>query len=137
MGNELIFSMHGLLLVMQYDLKGPAKRSQLRSNRFRGCFRCNNGNDFKINQILPMFGPLLQEFWVIALHQLKASAEVGLNPAINVLQSIRHHPALLPISSIHRHCITILKVLDHHEKHFASFERSDNEQPVTNTSRRS
>jgi hypothetical protein len=60
--------------------------------------------------------------WVIAFHQLKASAEVGLNPAINVLQSIRHYPAFLPIPSIHRYRVTILKTLDHHKKHFASLK---------------
>src|SRR5262249_23454090 len=76
-----------------------------------------DGDNLKIDKIIPTGGPLLEEPHVVAFHQLKAAVEVHFYPAIDVPQAFRQHPALLSKASIHGRGVVIPKPLDYHEEH--------------------
>src|SRR5688572_32395741 len=67
----------------------------------------------------PLQDPLLKESEVVALHDLKAATEVGLDPTIDVLQTLGKHSAFLAKAAVHRHHVAVLETLDHHEQHSA------------------
>ena len=50
---------------------------------------------FNGSQILPVFEPDFEEGWIIRFHQLEASVAVLFEPTIEIVQAVRHHPALL------------------------------------------
>src|SRR5215475_999889 len=49
--------------------------------------RGDDGDNFKLYKVLPLHDPLLEQSWVIALHELKAAVEVRLDPTPHVLQA--------------------------------------------------
>jgi hypothetical protein len=61
--------------------------------------------------------PLLKQAEVIAFHELKTSTKIRLDPAINVLEPIRQHPAAFPEFLVCGQHVLILETLDDHEKH--------------------
>jgi hypothetical protein len=68
-----------------------------------------------------MSSPLLEQPNIVALHQLKAAADVRFDPTINVPQTIRYHSALFSKTGIHGCRIVISKPLDYHVEHVFPF----------------
>src|SRR5207253_8743162 len=75
---------------------------ELWGDRLRRFPRGDDGDDFKFHKVFPSGRPLLQEARVVALHQLKAPAELRLDPALHVAQPLRRHPPALPVTPVHR-----------------------------------
>src|SRR5439155_1315228 len=71
----------------------------------------------KIHEIGPAVHPLLKERALIALHHLKAPAEIGVNPTRNVPQSLRRQPALVTETPVHGDGVTISEVFNNHVQH--------------------
>jgi hypothetical protein len=61
--------------------------------------------------------PFLEQSKIIAFHQLKAAAEVRLNPAINILQSARNHSAFITDALVDRQHVIVFEPFDDHEQH--------------------
>src|SRR5271168_2205128 len=80
-------------------------------------FRWKDRKELKVDEILPVNHPLLEQFRLIAFHQLKAPIKVRFDPAIDVDQTGRQHASLLLETLVDRLCITILESFDHHEQH--------------------
>jgi hypothetical protein len=70
---------------------------------------------------LPLRYPLLEKPRIVALHELKATVKARFYPASDIGQAVRHHPASLFETAINGCGIPILKTLDHHKEHIASF----------------
>ena len=89
-----------------------------RSDNFSRLFACQNGNDFKgCSRSAPLQDPFLEQSKIIAFHQLKAAAEVRLNPAINILQSARNHSAFITDALVDRQHVIVFEPFDDHEQH--------------------
>src|SRR5881296_956887 len=83
-------------------------------NRIRGRYHRHH---LKIHEIGPAVHPLLKERALIALHHLKAPAEIGVNPTRNVPQSLRRQPALVTETPVHGDGVTISEVFNNHVQH--------------------
>jgi hypothetical protein len=55
--------------------------------------------------------PLLKQAEVIAFHELKTSTKIRLDPAINVLEPVRQHPAAFPEFLVCGQHVLILETL--------------------------
>src|SRR5688572_20961936 len=56
----------------------------------------HDGNDFERHaSSAPLEYPLLQQSQIVAFHELKAPAEVGFDPAVDVLESSRDRTSAL------------------------------------------
>lgn len=69
--------------------------SQLRSNDLNGFLGAVHRNKLKVNEILPVGRPLLQEQDIIAFHQLEAAIEVCLDPALHIGKTFRCRSSLI------------------------------------------
>lgn len=65
----------------------------------------------------PLEYPLLQQSRVITFHQLKAAAEIGLHPAIDVPQAFGQHAPASTHLLIDGDHVVVFESLDDHEKH--------------------
>src|SRR6516165_3444108 len=74
-------------------------------------------NDFELNQVRPFCCPALQQGDVVALHDLKAAAQVRRDPTINEGNPVRHQPAFFAKATVDRLGILIPKAFDNHEEH--------------------
>jgi hypothetical protein len=79
--------------------------------------RRDDGDDFKLHEVFPTRDPFLQESRVVALHQLKAAAKVRLDPTINVIQTLRHHPPALAVSPVNGRGVSTPETLYYHKQH--------------------
>jgi hypothetical protein len=59
----------------------------------------------------------LEQAQVITLHQLKASTEVWLDPAIDVVQSVREHAPVIAQALVDRQHVVVFEALDNHKQH--------------------
>src|SRR5262249_50371421 len=98
--------------VRRTSAPSPRRREQL-PHRLRRA----DGHDLEVHQVAPVEYPLLQERHVVALHQLPAAVEVGLDPAIDVPQPVGHGAAVLAEPGVARLRVAPLEPLDHHEQH--------------------
>jgi hypothetical protein len=69
---------------------------------------------------MPLDHPLLKLACVITFHELEATIEVRLNPALDVFQTVRHHSPMLSEATINSESILVLELLNHHEEHDVS-----------------
>jgi hypothetical protein len=67
---------------------------------------------------LPVQHPLLEQLQVFAFHELEAPAEVGLDPAVDVLQTLRKTTALLVDALIDGKHVVAFEPFDDHEEHY-------------------
>jgi hypothetical protein len=70
----------------------------------------------KLNQIGPLNGPALQLSDVVALHDLKATAEIRRNPAAEEGYSVWHQTPFLTETAVDGLCVLIAKALDNHKQ---------------------
>jgi len=80
----------------------------------------HDGDNFKVNEILPARDPFLEKARVVAFHQLEAADQICLHPAVNIPQAIREHSASLPAAAVHCLSVSVPEPLDNHEKHAIS-----------------
>src|SRR5262245_666914 len=93
-------------------------RFEVGSNDLPGFLAGDDGNDLKGRAgTTPLQDPFLEQPHVVAAHELEATAEVGLDPAIDVLQTIRQRTPAVPQALIDRNHIIVAKSLDDHEQH--------------------
>src|SRR5262249_25607184 len=91
---------------------------EMRGYHLSGVFARNDRHDFERGAATaPSHRPLLEEAQVVALHELKAAAEVGLDPAVDVLQSGGEHPPAIAQLAVDRDHVVVAKALDDHEEH--------------------
>src|SRR5206468_12138127 len=64
--------------------------------------------------------PFLEQTRILATQQLEAAGEIGLDPAIDVLQALGDGAALVAQALISRHHVVLGKPLDDHEQHLRS-----------------
>src|SRR4029078_5456230 len=76
-----------------------------------------DGYDLALHQVAPLQHPLLEKPQVVAFHHLEATVEVGLNPAPNIGEAVRHLAALLAQAAVDRLGVAILEALDDHKVH--------------------
>jgi hypothetical protein len=62
-------------------------------------------------------GPALQQSYVVALRDLKATAEISRNPAAEKVYSVWHQPSFLAERAVDGLCVLIAKALDNHKQH--------------------
>src|SRR5262245_60881753 len=74
-------------------------------------------DDLELYQVTPAADPRHEQAQIVALHELEAAAEAGLYPAVEIAQSVGHHPPALLCSLIYRRRATRTEMLDHHEQH--------------------
>ena len=80
-----------------------------------GLTALDDGDDFEgRSRSLPVKHPLLEQSEVFAFHELKASGEVGLDPAIDVLQALRKTAALSAHALIYGKHVVALEPFDDH-----------------------
>src|SRR5215203_5196120 len=81
-------------------------------------------HDFKANSCAsPVQNPLLKQPKVVTLHQLETTAEVRLDPAIDVPEAFGYRSAAVSHTLIDRHHVVIAKSFDDHEQHVESSSR--------------
>src|SRR5438445_9926472 len=73
--------------------------------------------DLEIDEIAPVLHPRVEERAVIGFHHLIATLERLVDPARNVDQTVRRHPAPLAEPAIHGRGVLVLEVLDHQVCH--------------------
>src|SRR5689334_10672258 len=74
-------------------------------------------DDLELDQVGPLHDPALQQRDVVALHQLKAASHIGLHPAADEGEPIRHLPAAVAQPPIDGLAVLIAKRLNDHEQH--------------------
>src|ERR1051326_3665053 len=77
-------------------------------------------------KIGPLCDPTLQQSDIVTGHQLEATAKIGLDPAIDKCQAVRHHAALLTKAAVYSLRILITKLLNHHKQHRSLFQLLQN-----------
>src|SRR5579863_1262859 len=100
----------------------PCIRSDIRYSRLWEKFLLYLGgsrdrHDLKVHQIVPLRYPGAKQTIVVAFHELKAAVKVRFDPASNVTQAIRQHPAPLAQPPVNRAGIAVVEPLDDHEQH--------------------
>src|SRR5262245_30003428 len=85
--------------------------------RCRGLLAGNDRHDLEADEIGPFDDPALKQRDVVAFHQLKATAEIGADPAVVEFQALRHETALLVETLVDRLGVLVAEFLDHHEQH--------------------
>ena len=62
-------------------------------------------------------GPLLEQGHVVALYQLKAAMEAGLDPAMEIAQALGEGAVLLAEAGLARRRVAVLESVDDDEEH--------------------
>src|SRR6516165_10728825 len=76
---------------------------------------CHDGDDLERHAAAaPLENPFLEEPRVVATHELKATGEVGLDPAVDVFEPLRQRSAFLAQALVGWNHVAIAKSLDHH-----------------------
>jgi Carboxypeptidase regulatory-like domain len=81
--------------------------------------RSQNGNDFKIDQVIPAANPCIQQFPMLSFHHLKTAPALRIHPARVIRNAFWQHAATLLEPFADRPRIAVLESLDHHEQHEA------------------
>src|SRR5262249_42351918 len=79
--------------------------------------RRTDRHELKLSEVAPLEHPLHEEAGVVALHQLEAAGEVGLDPTVDVTQPIWQRPTLLADPLVDRRGVSVPEPLDDHEQH--------------------
>jgi hypothetical protein len=80
----------------------------------------NDWDDFEFDQVAPIQNPGLEQDRVFTFDELETPSEIGLNPALNVRQTFRHHSAPIRGALIDRRRVLIPVPFDDHEEHGSS-----------------
>src|SRR5262249_3820889 len=87
-------------------------------SRFRGG---HHGSDLELHQVVPARRPLLEEAFVLGLHELKASVQpTRVDPAVDIFEPRRKHPTRFRESCINRRRPLPVSLNDHVAHAFAS-----------------
>jgi len=98
----------------------------MRSDNFTGLRAGYHGHYLEGDpRASPLEHPRLQKPQIIALHQLEASTEVWLDPAIDVLKTIRDRASAITHALVDGNHVVVSESLDDHEKHVYSSPRSE------------
>src|SRR5262245_240772 len=100
---------------------GSNSRIPRRREHLSDHLRRRHRHEFKVDQVPPLQDPALEHDRVVALHELEAAVEVGLDPAIDVTQTVRHHSPLLAEAGVNGGGVTISEPFDDHEQHVVSY----------------
>ena len=84
---------------------------------FGGVFRGDDGDDLEVGEVGPVDDPVLQQAGVVALHQLEAAVEIGLDPAADIGEPVGRHAALVAEAGVDGLGVAALEALDDHEQH--------------------
>ncbi len=68
----------------------------------------------EIYKVAPVSHPVIEQLGIMSFHQLIAAPKLGIDPARQVQQSLRRHPAVITKAAIYGHGVVILEVLDYH-----------------------
>src|SRR5436309_1302773 len=98
---------------------GSADPLEQRRQRGARVLARDDGHDLEADQIGPLRDPALQQRDIVALHQLKAAPHVGLHPAADEGEPVRHLPAFGAEPTVHGLAVLVLERLDDHEQHGA------------------
>ena len=81
-------------------------------------FGCNHWMHLEIDEVAPVCHPRVEQQRVVCFHQLIATLKLVINPARDIDQALRRHPALVAKAPIDGHSIPLLKMLYHHVQRF-------------------
>src|SRR5262245_37029726 len=101
-------------------LKIARSASQLGRDGFRRLRGRSHRNNLEIDQILPGFYPFGEKGGIFGPHQLVTGLKLKIDPAGNVFEPLRYHPALLTSAAIDCRRRPVPKSLDNHIEHFHS-----------------
>jgi hypothetical protein len=76
-----------------------------------------HGNDFESDEIRPLNDPTLKERDVIAFHQLKDPAQVGLSSTAHKLEAVWGHSPFVLEPPIDGFTVLIAEIFNDHEQH--------------------
>src|SRR6476659_71271 len=71
-------------------------------------------NDFEPDKIGPVLRPTIEQRRIVRFHQLEATIAVRLEPALDVNQAVRKHPAFVAEAFVNFVFRTGREVFDHH-----------------------
>src|SRR5438045_521549 len=71
-------------------------------------------DDLDSHQVLPILHPPIEEQPILRFHQLEAAVAILLQPAIDIHQTVRQHPALLLKTFVDLRFCSGSEMLDHH-----------------------
>jgi len=88
-----------------------------RLQRFGGLGAERDRNDLELHEVAPLGDPALEERRIVAFHHLKTTPEIGSDPTVHELQSVRHHPAALAKTRVNRLRILVSEAFDDNKLH--------------------
>src|SRR5713101_5914313 len=92
----------------------PSRCRSHRSGRLRGSL---HANDLEVDQVVPVGRPFSKERLVFRFHDLEAALEVEINPAGDVSDAVRSHPAPFAKAAVHLGRSPWSEMLNHHVEH--------------------
>jgi hypothetical protein len=85
--------------------------------------------DLEINEVSPVFHPLIKQLSVIGLHYLKTPRQLVIHPTRHIVQARWSHATAFPKPTINGYGIAAFEVLDYHvESHHVSLIAAGNAQ---------
>src|SRR5438128_12525256 len=72
----------------------------------------------------PVEDPFLQQAQIIALHELKATVEIGLDPAVNVFQPVGQSMAAISQLTVSGQSVLLFEAFNDHEQHDSTIRYS-------------
>src|SRR5215204_6452649 len=78
---------------------------------------CDNGNRFELHKVAPFRGPFGEYGGIVPFHYLVAAAKRRFDPTRNIVQSVRHHPAVISKSLVNFRPRAVVKMFDDHVEH--------------------
>ena len=91
----------------------------MRTNNFASLSACDDRKELERNgRTPPAKHPFLQEAWIVALHKLKAPAEVWFDPTLDVLQAIGQCATVVANALVDRDNVVVFEAFDDHEEYF-------------------
>jgi len=80
-----------------------------------------HGDDFEINEVIPVTHPTSQQVRMRSVHDLETASPAGFHPTGVVGDALREHPAALLEAFANQGGATRLEVFDNHEEHAPQF----------------
>src|SRR5215470_10103168 len=95
---------------------------QIGGDDFTRLFAADDWHDLKRRaRPAPSKDPLLNQAEVVAFHELKTSSKIRFDPAVDVFEPVRQHPATFPEPLVCRQHVLVIETLDDHKKHWQDF----------------
>src|SRR5579871_2287597 len=78
---------------------------------------CDDRHDLERHaQAAPLQNPGLDQPEIVAAHELETAREIGLDPAVEMLEALRQRPTALIETTVDRDHVVVAEPLDHHEQ---------------------